>query len=197
MSNSRDTEKKDPAAWRCVRAKPKSEHIAAAHLQQLPGVEVLCPRIRFLKSTRRGKVWFNEALFPGYLFARFRLKESLRAVSSANAVTKVVRFGDDYPVIEEGVIEELRRRLDLESLITIEAEMEKGDEVEVVEGPMRGMIAVVTRVLPARERVRILLEFLGHDREVDVAKEDLLSKKEVRTAAFVASGEEEAEEDSS
>ena len=53
-------------AWFCLRAQPKHEHIAAQHLKKLPGVEVFCPRVRFQRATRRGKVWFTEAMFPNY-----------------------------------------------------------------------------------------------------------------------------------
>jgi len=46
--------------------------------------------------------------------------------------------------------------------------VEIGEEVQVVEGPFRGIRAVVTRVMPARERVTVLLELLGMEREVEV-----------------------------
>ncbi len=62
-------------AWYCVRSQNKHEHIAAAHLRMLDGVTVFCPRIRFKRTTRRGVVWVTEGMFPGYLFARFRLSE--------------------------------------------------------------------------------------------------------------------------
>src|SRR5260370_33331325 len=58
-------------AWFCLRAQPKREHIAAACLRQTCEVEVFCPRLRFRQLTSRGPVWFIEAMFPGYLFARF------------------------------------------------------------------------------------------------------------------------------
>ncbi|HXO97259.1 MAG TPA: transcription termination/antitermination NusG family protein, partial [Chthoniobacterales bacterium] len=58
------------SAWYCLRAQPKREHIAAAHLRILQGVTVFCPRIRFQRATQRGLVWVTEAMFPGYLFAR-------------------------------------------------------------------------------------------------------------------------------
>lgn len=155
-------------AWYCVRTKSKAEHIAAAHLRRLEGVEVFCPRIRYQKATQRGKVWFKEALFPGYLLVAFDLVESLRAVSSAHQVTKVVRFGEAYPSIGDGVVAELKRELDNEELVTLEEPLAPGDEVQVTEGPMMGMRAIVTRLIPAKERVQILLEILGREREVEV-----------------------------
>src|ERR1039458_7771599 len=63
-------------AWFCIRSQPKHEHIAAAHLKREPGIEVYLPRVRFKRATRRGPVWFTEAFFPNYLFARFDLGRS-------------------------------------------------------------------------------------------------------------------------
>ncbi|MFV1996021.1 MAG: transcription termination/antitermination protein NusG [Verrucomicrobiales bacterium] len=167
--------------WRCVRTKTKSEHIAAAHLRQLAGVEVFCPRIRFQRVTRRGKVWFTEALFPGYVMARFELDRQLRAVASANAVTALVRFGEVYPAIDDRVVESLKRELDAEEIVTVGDLLRTGDDVEVVEGPMLGMQAVVTQLLPAKERIKILLDFLGREREIEVPRDVVMGRTNPRT----------------
>src|SRR6476620_9530729 len=94
--------------WFCVRSKPKSEHIAARHLEEA-GIDVFLPRIRFQRLTRRGKVWFTEALFPGYFFCRFDWARSFRNVCATNGVTTIVHFGENWPRIPGDAIEELRR----------------------------------------------------------------------------------------
>ena len=38
-----------------------------------------------------------------------------------------------------------------------------------MEGPLRGVKTIITRVIPAKERVNILLEMLGNEREVELA----------------------------
>ena len=58
------------AEWFCLRAQPKHEHIAAAHLQKVSEVEVFLPRVRFQRATRQGMAWVTEALFPNYFFSR-------------------------------------------------------------------------------------------------------------------------------
>src|SRR5690606_1020565 len=73
-------------AWYCVRCQPKREHIAAERLRALEAVEVFCPRLRYRKATRRGKVWWVEPLFPGYVLARFALAEMERAVTFCQGV---------------------------------------------------------------------------------------------------------------
>ena len=81
-------------AWYCLKTQTKREAIAAAHLRELEGVEVFCPMLRYRKATRRGKVWWVEALFPGYLLARFRLSTDERAVMYSQGVRGLVRFGE-------------------------------------------------------------------------------------------------------
>lgn len=177
------------AAWYCIHTKPKSEHIATAHLKLLEGIDVFCPRIRYQKSTRRGKVWFVEAMFPGYTFAHCDLGQWLRAINAANAVLGVVRFGEkNYPPVPSSVVEECRRLVGDDAVITLREEWKEGDEVEVLEGPARGIQAIITKVMPGKERVRILMEILGQSREVEISPESLSRKESnIRAAAAKSS----------
>src|SRR2546430_15139128 len=109
-----------PPAWFCIRTQPKHEHIAAKHLKEQPQIEVYLPRIRFKRSTRRGPVWFTEALFPNYLFARFNLATVSRRVHSARGVRGIVHFGNQWPQIPDVVIADLRATVG-------------GDEVHVID----------------------------------------------------------------
>jgi transcriptional antiterminator RfaH len=103
MSEVAATQTPEGVHWYCVRAKPKREHIAArCSLRLLPDLEAFCPRLRFARTTRRGRVWFCEALFPGYLFARFALGLSQRAVAAATGVTGLVHFGEFTPFLSDG-----------------------------------------------------------------------------------------------
>src|SRR5258708_27965968 len=96
----------DMANWFCLRTQPKHEHIAAAHLQKEADLQVYLPRIRFKRSMRQGPVWFTEALFPNYLFARFGLAVCLRKVQAARGVRGVVHCGPPWPAIPGAVIEQ-------------------------------------------------------------------------------------------
>jgi transcription elongation factor/antiterminator RfaH len=165
------------AAWHCIRTQPKSEHIAAAHLRLLNEVEVFCPRLRFRRMTRRGPVWFAEALFPGYLFARFTRAVSQHVVAAARGVSSLVRFGGEPATLPDESIEELRAQVGEEECRTIDAEVREGDQVTITSGVFMGLRTVVTELRPARERVRVLMEFLGECREVEVSKENLLPER--------------------
>jgi transcriptional antiterminator RfaH len=148
-------------SWYTLRSKTKREHVAAAGLHRLDDVQTFCPRLRFRRATRRGRVWFTEALFPGYLFARFDLRDRMREVQYAMGVTGLVHFGDRYPRVPDAAIEHLRAAMDEEETRVIDCAPEPGDEVDVLSGSLAGLRAVVTRVLPARQRVAVLVDFLG------------------------------------
>lgn len=170
-----------------IRSRPKCEHLAAQHLAAA-GYETFCPRIRHRKNTARGRVWFIEALFPGYLFSRFVAAASLRHVSSLPFVTQVLSFDHSPGAVPDSVIADLRREYSAaaaeKDTITVEAPISEGDEVEIVDGPLRGNRVKVTRLLPGRERVKVLLDFIGGAREVEVPLLVLLGCRDPRQEAL-------------
>lgn len=163
-----------PAAWYCVRTQPKSEHIAAAHLRLLDDVEVFCPRLKLRRVTRRGPVWFTEALFPGYIFARFDPLVCQNEITYARGVSTIVRFKGAPASMPDEAIVELRRHMNGTECKEIDQSINQGDGVVVSQGIFMGLTTVVTHAFPARERVRVLVEFLGQCREVEVSKSNLL-----------------------
>ena len=164
------------AAWYCVQAQPKHEHIAAASLRVMEGVEPFCPRLRYRKSTRRGPVWFIEAMFPGYLFARFDFPALHRIVRYAHGVSTIVHFGTRVPKLEEALIYSLRERCEGSNgdTIVIDPELAPGSAVKVAKGSFLGFETIITRVIPARERVCVLLDFLGQQIEAELSRSDVV-----------------------
>lgn len=159
--------------WYCLRTQTKREHIAAGHLRELNDIQVFCPRIKYRKATRRGKIWWLEPLFPGYLLAKFDLTEMERAVTFCQGIRGLVRFGSETPSIPEETVASLilqvkQQSTDSEELITLSPSLDIGDEIEVASGPFQGMKGSILSVSPAQERVKILLEFLGQIQPVDL-----------------------------
>lgn len=159
--------------WFCIRTQTKREHIAARYLREMEGIEVFCPRIKYRKATRRGKIWWLEPLFPGYLLAKFNLREMERAVTFCQGVRGLVRFGTKIPAVPESFVDSLiaqvRQQADDETeLITVNPSLSIGDEVEIAHGPFQGMSGTIQAITPAKERVHILLEFLGQTQPVSL-----------------------------
>ena len=164
-------------AWYCVQAQPKHEHIAAASLRIVEGVETFCPRLRYRKATRRGPVWFVEAMFPGYLFARFDFPSLHRAVRHAHGVSTIVHFGTRVPELDDLMISMLREQCagSENDVVVIDPEPALGGAVKVAAGAFFGLETIVTRVIPARKRICILLDFLGRQVEAEVSHGDVVA----------------------
>jgi transcription antitermination factor NusG len=162
--------------WFCLKTQTRRELIAAGELRTFPDVEVFCPQLRFRRATVRGAVWFQEAMFPGYLFARFSYPQNGRRVASAHGIRGLVHFGDRIALLSGAEIEPLREQCGTAGLVEINPLLTPGAEVTVTEGPLHGLEAVVTRVLPGRERVCILLSMLGREIESELPVTRLIAK---------------------
>jgi transcriptional antiterminator RfaH len=160
--------------WFCLRTQPKHEHIAAMTLRRHVELPCFSPRLRFKKATRRGAVWFVEAMFPGYIFAEFIYPLLHRRVEHASGIQGIVHFGDQIATVDPDTIEALREKAGEEETVTLDPALEIGQAVRIAEGPFRGLEAVVTRIMPAQERIRVLLDFLGRSVETEVASPKVL-----------------------
>lgn len=161
-------------SWYCVRSHPKHEHIAAAQLRQPGDIEVFVPRIRYRRATRQGPAWVTEALFKDYFFAKFELAVALRRVRHARSVCGVVHFGDHWPSVPEHVIVELRTAMGGQEQCVVEDGLEAGDRVQINAGAVSGLEAVVTRFMPAKQRVAVLLDFLGRQTTLELDRDQVL-----------------------
>lgn len=95
-----------------------------------------------------------------------------------------VHFGTLIPEISHETIEALKREFPADEMLVIEQQISEGEEVEIAEGPFRGSVATVTRLLPSRDRVAVLLNFLGSTREVEVPLLALLGLRDIRQVAL-------------
>lgn len=154
-------------AWFCLHSQPKHEHIAAGHLRQMD-VEVLNPRLRFKRLTRYGPVVVTEALFPGYLFARFDLGTSLPRVKYAPGVKTVVHFGPRWPKVPDHVIGQIRDTIGADEVRLVPSGLNPGDSVQIAGGALHGLEAVINQVLPGKQRVLVLMDFLGRQTTVEL-----------------------------
>jgi len=160
-------------AWYCARTKPKHEHIVAAGLKRNLGLEVFHPRLRIERPTRRGVVRVVEPLFPCYVFVRCNIDECLDGVRYVNGVSSLVHFGQRIPIVPDQVVDELKQCVEAD-LVDVEDRICPGAEVTVGEGAFLGFNGIVLRVMPAKQRVQILLDFLGRTTLTEVDRKSLI-----------------------
>jgi transcriptional antiterminator RfaH len=148
-------------AWYCARTKPKHEQIAAASLARQLGLEVFNPRLKMERATSRGVVRVVESLFPCYVFVRCGCFEDVGEIRYVTGISSLVRFGQRIATVPEAVIDELRQCFQTDDPLSVENTLRPGTEVTVAQGAFEGFHGIVVRVLPAKQRVQILLDFLG------------------------------------
>src|SRR5215469_186739 len=165
----------DEPVWFCLKAQLKREHLAAIALRRQFSIECFSPRLRFRKLTNRGPVWFVEAMFPGYLFTKFVYSKQHRAVEASHGIRGIVRFGDRLATLPETIVAGLQSTVGSEEVVTIDSSLKPGQAVQITEGPFRGLEVVVTCLLPAKERVRVLFEFLGRSVQMEISTAKVLA----------------------
>ncbi|NOX61693.1 MAG: hypothetical protein GXP42_07080 [Chloroflexi bacterium] len=154
-------------SWYVVHTKPWKELLVADHLEKQLDLEVFLPEVlRFYRNE-----WQFRPFFPRYLFVRADLNiVEASAIHYSPGVIGLISFGNAPQPVAHKIVEEIRQRIE-----TLNAQggmprydFRVGDKVRVVDGPLRGLEAVFQRPMRSGDRVRILLEFLGRLREVEV-----------------------------
>ena len=160
--------------WYCVQTKPLKEQLVATHFHDLLGLEMYFPRLRRQKTIRRVRRVVTSPLFPRYLFCRFDSSLRYRAVRYAPDVIGVVRFGDHPAVVDDGIIETLKNWAgEALDVISILPDLRPGERVEITDGPMRGLPAVILNCRNDRDRVTVLLSILECGAKMTVGRAQL------------------------
>jgi transcriptional antiterminator RfaH len=138
--------------WYLIHTKPANETLARMHLER-QGFRVYFPRVAQALPSRQGWRERIVPLFPRYLFLQLCTDaQSLAPVRSTVGVAGIVRFGDDYTVVADSVVEELQSRADRET------GLHKLNSRRLARGaPVRGV-----------DRVVVLLSLLGQSASVCV-----------------------------
>ena len=161
--------------WLCVHTRPRKETGAEQYCRESLSLETYYPRLKRLKTVRRVKRWVVGPLFPRYFFCRLNLTQSFRAVQYAPQVVGVVGFGGKPTVVDPAIVAQLRQWAgDAVDVVTVRPGVRAGDVVEIAEGPLRGLQAVVFQEMSDRDRVAVLLSILGCQARLIVSRSQLL-----------------------
>lgn len=152
--------------WFVVNTKPKKESIVERLFVE-GGIGVYNPKYR---DENRIKPFF-----PGYAFVRFSHPEQYKLVKYTRGVKRIVG-NDSGPVpVDDDVIERIRAR-EVSGLIELSKhgiEPEVGDEIEVAEGPFRGLRGIFTKDMTDQARVMILLNYVSYQGQLIIEKSKL------------------------
>jgi transcriptional antiterminator RfaH len=148
----------------------------ALHCLNELNYEVYAPRLRTHCVVQGRKVEQRPLLFPSYVFVA--IVAQWHAARWACGVVRLVMAGDARPArVPDRVIDEIRAR-EVHGLVELpKAEKFKpGTPVRVLRGPLEGKLGLVADMRP-RERILILLQLLGGQRQVELARSNIEVRK--------------------
>jgi transcription antitermination factor NusG len=148
--------------WYCIHTRPKKESRVASYLSGELGLETYFPQLKQYKTIRRVRRLVTGPLFPRYLFCRFDLALGYRAVKYAPEIIGVVTLGSQPARVDPDLIDQLKSWAGTSvDQFTLQPQATSGDRVEIVDGPMRGLHAIILHERSDRERVAVMLSLLG------------------------------------
>ena len=157
--------------WIAIRSKPRSEKIVSNELNK-KGIESFLPLIKKRQQWSDRKKWVEFPLFPSYLFARIELKDSLY-IMNTHGVNTIVKFGDKVITVEDEVVNSIKLALEGGYELHPMKYFTIGDQVEVIDGPMKGVVGIVENKLKNENRLVIKIDALQQAVAVHINSEYL------------------------
>lgn len=152
--------------WFVLNTKPKKE-FQVERLFEEGGIEFYCPR--YIHETRK------KPFFSGYGFIYFEYPGQYRLVRYTRGVKRVIGNQEGPIPIPKEIVQQIKQR-EIDGFIELEkyGEIpEIGDEIEIMEGPMKGLKGVFRKEMSDKERVMILLNYVSYQGQLIIEKKKL------------------------
>ena len=127
------------------------------------------PKITMKKINANPKV---EVLFPGYIFVNTS-RENYSALKYTMGIKNIIKFGDNISCLSSDEIEAMQMAEETSRIDPVTSQIQIGQDVIIAKGSFTGSIVKVCS-LPIKERVSVLLSFLGSLRRVTISEKDLI-----------------------
>lgn len=117
--------------------------VVRQELEQIQ-IEAFLPTVKKWSRWKDRKKQIDWPLFPGYCFARFD-PESRLAVLKRTGVVNIVSFNGEPASIPDGEINGVRTLVETDLQYDPCPMIKEGDKVEVVHGPLEGVVGRLVR----------------------------------------------------
>jgi transcriptional antiterminator RfaH len=160
------------SSWCCLRCPRNEETLTASHLRVSSGVAVFCPRIRFRQVSQKTEIWVSEPLFPGYFFAKLNPRVLAQA-KGTYGVFDVMKSGDRYAVLSDEVIRKIKHQTKATETGDPGSALIPGERWRIQDSSADDLDIIILQILPARERIKLLLKFLQEQAAAQLSVENL------------------------
>ena len=157
--------------WLAIQIKPREEKRAIENLSN-QGFEYYFPAIYSLSKYRQNSQIKKEPMFPGYAFIRASQNIELKCLNSTRGVIKIIRFGNEYPILDQRDIAAIKSIED-DSFKNPKRESYKiGEQIVIVSGPLKEQKGIISKVA-SNQRVEILYMMLNRAHLINMKVENI------------------------
>ena len=160
----------DPAAWYAIWTRSRHEQVLRQQLEQ-KGIDVFLPTITRWSRWKDRKKQIVWPLFPGYCFAKFTAEQRVPVLKCAGAVSIVSFDGVPAPIPEEE-LSSIRTLVQSDLQYDPCPLINEGDKVEVVHGPLKGVVGRLVRK-GSHARLVLSVDLIGQGVSVEVDTADV------------------------
>ena len=130
--------------WIAVYTKSRHEKVVIQELEK-KNIEAYCPILKERRQWSDRKRWVEFPLFRSYVFVKIELKNSLYILQTMG-VLHIIKFQGNISTIPDGIIQNIKSMIDGGFTVEQVEYFVKGDEVKVVDGPLKGMEGIVVKI---------------------------------------------------
>ena len=130
--------------WIAVYTKSRHEKVVIQELEN-KNIEAYCPIFKERRQWSDRKRWVDFPLFRSYVFAKIELKNSIYILQTMG-VHHIIKFQGNISIIPDEIIQNIKSMIDGGFTIEQVEYFVKGDEVIVVDGPLKGMDGIVVNI---------------------------------------------------
>tara|TARA_B110000977_G_scaffold126272_1_gene161508 strand:+ start:62 stop:538 length:477 start_codon:yes stop_codon:yes gene_type:complete len=113
-----------------------------------------------------------EVLFPGYIFINTGF-ESYSALKYTLGIKNIIKFGDRISCISDEDIKIMQKVEESSKIDPLAPQVQIGQDALISKGYLKGSIVKICS-LPSKDRIDILLTFLGSVRRITISEKDLI-----------------------
>ncbi len=152
--------------WFVINTRPKKEFQVERLLEE-GGFDVYNPKYKQEGSVR--------PFFTGYEFVLFDFPQQYRLIKYTRGVKNLVGNEDGPIPISDTIIHEIKAR-EIDGFIELEKygrEPSVGDEIQVMEGPLKGLKGLFKKDLSGKDRAMILLNYVSYQGQLIIEKKKI------------------------
>ena len=161
----------DAPAWYAIWTRSRHEQVVREQLER-KGLEAFLPTITRWSHWKDRKKQVDWPLFPGYCFVRFNGHERLPVLKCVGVVN-IVSFDGKPASIPEHELDSIRVLVSSDLQYDPCPMIHEGMMVEVVHGPLRGVIGRLVRKDAPKARLVLSVNLIGQAVSVEVDAADV------------------------